>query len=149
LPKLPASHRRLSRPAVVTSKRAGRSEYRGAIPDRVRAISLAHLADRLRGLIHFPLPLFTCALSMEVKLSERETPFNAEIKKIGAMPPLLVTSSWRDSFNGATAPVGPRPPHYRGFTITLRFTTISRAPLDERPARSTDLCVTTHNAHKR
>jgi hypothetical protein len=34
--------------------------------------------------------------------------------------------------NGSTAPRGPRPPHYRGFTITLiRHTTLGRTPLDE------------------
>jgi hypothetical protein len=33
--------------------------------------------------------------------------------------------------NGATAPSGPGPPHYRGFTITLRHTIFSRNPLDE------------------
>ena len=33
--------------------------------------------------------------------------------------------------SGSTAPRGPRPPHYRGFTITLRHTTLGRTPLDE------------------
>jgi hypothetical protein len=33
--------------------------------------------------------------------------------------------------SGATAPSGPGPPHYRGFTITLRHTTLGRTPLDE------------------
>jgi len=28
-------------------------------------------------------------------------------------------------------PSGPRPPHYRGFIITLRNTTLGRTPLDE------------------
>jgi hypothetical protein len=32
---------------------------------------------------------------------------------------------------GATTPLGPGPPHYRGFTITLRNTTLGRTPLDE------------------
>jgi hypothetical protein len=32
---------------------------------------------------------------------------------------------------GSTAPWGPRPPHYLGFTITLRHTTVGRTPLDE------------------
>jgi len=32
---------------------------------------------------------------------------------------------------GATASSGPGPPHYRGFTITLRQTTARRTPLDE------------------
>jgi hypothetical protein len=48
-------------------------------------------------------------------------------------------------FHGATAPSGPGLPHYRGFTITLRHTTIGRTPLDEGSARRRDLYLTTHN----
>jgi hypothetical protein len=33
--------------------------------------------------------------------------------------------------NGATDPSGSGPPQYRGFTITLRHTTLGRTPLDE------------------
>jgi len=40
------------------------------------------------------------------------------------------------------------PPHYQGFMITLRHTTRSRTPLDERSA-NIDLYLTTHNTHKR
>jgi hypothetical protein len=47
---------------------------------------------------------------------------------------------------GSTAPWGPSPPHYQGFTITLRHTTFGRTPLDEGPAHRRDL--TTHNIHK-
>jgi len=36
-------------------------------------------------------------------------------------------------------PRGPWPPHYRGFTITLRHTTLSRTPLDEWSAGRRDL----------
>jgi hypothetical protein len=36
----------------------------------------------------------------------------------------------RDLPHGATAPSVPGPPHYRGFTITLRHTTLGRTPLD-------------------
>jgi hypothetical protein len=50
---------------------------------------------------------------------------------------------------GATAPSGPGPPRYRGFTITLRHTTLGRTPLDEWSAPLGDLCVTTHNIHDR
>jgi hypothetical protein len=35
------------------------------------------------------------------------------------------------NFHGATARMGPGPLHYRGFTITLRHTRLSRTPLDE------------------
>jgi hypothetical protein len=51
--------------------------------------------------------------------------------------------------NGATAPSGPGPPHYRGFTITLRHTALGRTPLDEWSARRRDLYLTTHNTYKR
>jgi hypothetical protein len=37
----------------------------------------------------------------------------------------------RVSFQGATAPTGPGTPQYRGFTITLRHTTVGGTPLDE------------------
>jgi hypothetical protein len=52
-------------------------------------------------------------------------------------------------FHGATAPTGPGPPYYRGFTITLRHTTLGRTPLDEWSARRRDLYLTTHNTQKR
>jgi len=50
---------------------------------------------------------------------------------------------WRNS------PCGLRSPHYRGFIITLSFTTLPRTPLDERSAYRRDLYLTTHNVHKR
>jgi hypothetical protein len=56
-----------------------------------------------------------------------------------------IPSSVRD----ATAPRGPGPPHYRGFTITFRHTTLGRTPLDEWSARRRDVCVPTHNTHGR
>ena len=37
----------------------------------------------------------------------------------------------------------------RLLTITLRHTTLGRTPLDEGSARGRDLCLTTHNTHKR
>ena len=37
--------------------------------------------------------------------------------------------------HGATAPSGPGAAHYRGFTITLRHTTLGKVPLDEWSAR--------------
>ena len=49
----------------------------------------------------------------------------------------------------APTPRRPRPPHYLGFTITLRHTAIGRTPLDEWSAWHTDLYQTTHNTHNR
>jgi hypothetical protein len=40
-------------------------------------------------------------------------------------------------------------PFYRGFTITLRHTTLGRTPLDERSARRKDLYLTKHNTQNR
>jgi hypothetical protein len=59
------------------------------------------------------------------------------------------TATWPNNFfpHGATAPSGP--PHYRGFTITLRHTTLVRTRLDELSARRRDLYLTTHNTHNR
>jgi hypothetical protein len=56
-------------------------------------------------------------------------------------------SKLRFFFHGATAPSGHGPPHYRGFTITFRHTTLGRTPLDEGSARRRDLYLTTHNTH--
>jgi hypothetical protein len=40
-------------------------------------------------------------------------------------------------------------PRYRGFTITFRYITVGRRPLDEWSARRRDLYLTSHNTHKR
>ena len=50
--------------------------------------------------------------------------------------------------HGTTAALGPGPPRYLGFTITLRHTTLGRTPLDEWSARRRDLYLTTHNTHE-
>jgi hypothetical protein len=51
--------------------------------------------------------------------------------------------------HGSTAPNGPGPPHCRGFTITLRHTTVGRTPLDEWSARRRELYLKTHDTHTR
>jgi hypothetical protein len=57
---------------------------------------------------------------------------------------------WRGIFpHGATAPSGPEPPHYRGFTVILRHIALCRTPLDEWSAVRRDLYLSTHNTHKR
>jgi hypothetical protein len=58
---------------------------------------------------------------------------------------------WKDIYyiyNDATAPIRPGPPHYRGFTLTLRHTTLDRIPPDEWSDRRRDLHLTTHSIHK-
>ena len=47
-------------------------------------------------------------------------------------------------------PSGPRPPpHYRGFMVTLRHTTLGRTPLNTWSSRRRDLYLTTHNTYNR
>ena len=52
-------------------------------------------------------------------------------------------------FHGATASPWPETPYYRSFTIILRHTTLSSAPLDELSARRRDLYLKKQNIHKR
>jgi hypothetical protein len=52
-------------------------------------------------------------------------------------------------YHAAATPCGPRRPHYGGFTIALRHTSLSRTPLDEWSARRGDLYLTTHNTYNR
>jgi hypothetical protein len=49
----------------------------------------------------------------------------------------------------ATAPLGPMPPHFRGFTITRRHTTLGWNPLDRWSARRRGLYPTTHTICKK
>jgi hypothetical protein len=48
---------------------------------------------------------------------------------------------------GVTVPRESEPPHYPGFTITLRHTTFVRTPLQKWSVRRRDLYRTTHNTH--
>jgi hypothetical protein len=51
-------------------------------------------------------------------------------------------------FRCPTIPSGPQPSYSGGLTITLRYTTLGRTPLDEWSARHIDLYLTTHNTHE-
>jgi len=62
---------------------------------------------------------------------------------------LIKHSKWDIFFHGPSAPSGPRPPHYRGFMITIRYTELGRTPLDEWSARRRNLYLITHNTQKR
>jgi hypothetical protein len=50
--------------------------------------------------------------------------------------------------HSSRSPTGPRHPHCWSFDITLRHTTLHRAPLDEWSARRRDLYITTHDTQK-
>ena len=47
------------------------------------------------------------------------------------------------------SPSGPGHPHYRGFAIVPRDTTLDKTPLDKGSAQRRDLYLTTHNTHTR
>jgi hypothetical protein len=47
------------------------------------------------------------------------------------------------------SPSRPGPPYFLGFEITLRHPALGRVPPDERSAHRRDLCLRTHNTHKR
>ena len=55
---------------------------------------------------------------------------------------LFITMAWQH-------PGGSRLPHYRGFTIILRHTTVGRTPLDEWSVRRRNFYLKTHNTHNR
>ena len=61
----------------------------------------------------------------------------------------ILTNIYTLSFHGTTAPSGPEPPHYRGFTISLIHMTIGSISLDEWSVRCIDVYRTTHNTHMR
>jgi len=48
------------------------------------------------------------------------------------------------SGHGATGPSGPEPLYYRGFTISLRRTTVGRTPLDKWSSRRKELSTWQH-----
>jgi len=52
-------------------------------------------------------------------------------------------------FYGTRTPSGLVLLHCRAFSITLRYSTISRTPLDDWPGRRKDPYLTTHNKQKR
>jgi hypothetical protein len=52
-------------------------------------------------------------------------------------------------FHGTTVSTGTGSPHWRGFTISIRHTTLTKTPLDEWSARRRDLYLTTHKTHTR
>ena len=60
-----------------------------------------------------------------------------------------IFSKYDTLFSCTKSPSGPRPPCYRGLTITLRHTTVGRTPLDEWSFRRRDFYLTAHNSHNK
>jgi hypothetical protein len=97
-------------------------------------------------------------LEVHVRVLATPNPGFVSIQFSTCMKLTFITKTYRlqESFSlyfsaffphGTTAPTWPRPTHYRGFTITLRHTTLGRTPLDERSSRRRDLYLTIHNTH--
>ena len=74
---------------------------------------------------------------------------NSKTASIRFYTTIQLTMYWNFCFHGTKAPSVTWPPHYRGFTITIRHTAVGRTPLDEWSARRRDLFLTTHNTHNR
>ena len=86
-------------------------------------------------IIKFTLRLFLRVKNIQRKL--RKTKQNDTTNSMSKSPSWKVNnhSAFLPPPHGATAPSGPRPPHYRGFKIILRHTTLGRTPLDRWQAR--------------
>jgi hypothetical protein len=90
-----------------------------------------HLSDILTNCSIYHFTLISVSLPRLTRTSERQV-ISSGIQELTVFYRL-------NSFpHGATVPSGTRPPHYRGFTITLRHTIFGRIPLDDRSARSGD-----------
>ena len=86
-----------------------------------------HLSDILTNCSIYHFTLISVSLPRLTRTSERQV--------ISSGIQVLTLFYRLNSFpHGATVPSGPRPPHYRGFTITLRHTIFGRIPLDDRSA---------------
>jgi hypothetical protein len=127
-----------------------------ALPDEI----WVHLKSLSWTVQNFPLSMrnFTRVTCLSARLSLHLTFLNPSNKITGLTLKQATTSTFIIilpfdtiffSPHGSTAPSGPEPPHYRGFTITLRHTTVGRTPLDKWSAWRRDLYLTTHNTHKR
>jgi hypothetical protein len=73
--------------------------------------------------------------------SQCDLPLNTNQEK-----PNLKASTWSVYTETLTLTFDTTPNHFADFFI---HTTLGRTPLDEGPARRTDLYLTTHNTHKR
>jgi len=70
-------------------------------------------------------------LNLSSSLESTESNTLCSIRDGGTSLWVFPYSNFFVTFYGITAPSGPGPPHYRGFTITFRHTTIGRTPLDK------------------
>jgi hypothetical protein len=85
----------------------------------------------------------TTRIFIASKYTGRRDGFTANVSLSQYSHPLLNFIS-----HGAIVPCRPGTPHYRGFTITLRHTTLDSTPLDEWSARRRDFYLTVPNTHR-
>jgi hypothetical protein len=113
-----------------------------------------NLDTRWRWVINFnprslyPMEITMCPLNWRLGGPHgRSGHFWRRVK--GTSGPIFVLPPYAFMAYCSTAPLGPRPPNFLSFEITLRHTTLGRTPLDEWSARHRDLYLTTHNTHNR
>ena len=94
--------------------------------------------------------VFRNTFRSEYRKKKIHKPRNTNLETSHSQTPQVSASKFIFFFSHCvTVPSGPGHPHYRGFTITLTYTTLGRNPLDEWSARRRDLYLTTHHTHLR
>jgi hypothetical protein len=116
----------------------------------VRTYSMSTIYCRVdcKKFATFETIIFFLTLKNKEKSPTQNCSLKDWVKKTKCKPGTLHISHASLFFHGAAAPSGSGP-HYRGFTIILRHTTLGRTPLDEWSARRRDLYLTIHNTHNR
>ena len=85
------------------------------------ALYIPHSIFRLARLLYVRSEIFGPYYVHEIMINTESC--------VGVMNPLLL-QNFLFFYHGSTASSGPSPPHYQGFTVTHRHTTLGRAPLD-------------------
>ena len=89
-----------------------------------------------------PRPLYCRVKIPQLSLNRRLGILRADLDAVTLGNPTIIRRSYSPFF-GAAVSSRPGSPHYWGFTITLRHTTVGRTPLDEWSARRRDFYLTT------
>jgi hypothetical protein len=92
---------------------------------------------------------FICHVLLGIRVLFLDLTHNTTFQQSRTFRALMCSLPCLIFFHVTKAPIGPGPPHYRGFMVTLRHTTLGRTPLDEWWARRRDLYLATHNTLKR
>jgi len=74
---------------------------------------------------------FFCHVLFEISVLFLDLAHNTPLQQSRTFRALMCSLSCLIFFHGTKAPNGLGPPHYRGFTVTIRHTALGRTPLDE------------------